>query len=253
MKHIPTLLAAFTVMLSLPACAKVNDAAFGQRVRAYLLAHPEVLEEMVAKLDEKKQAQAAEAHKASQASLSKFRAQLERDPRDLVANPGGSVTVVQFADYKCGYCKLAAPEVLALIAKNPDIRVVFKEFPIFHGVSDTAAKIALVPAVKAKGVKLYGEWMAEKALDDDGIDRHLRAAGLDPVQVRKDAESPEIAAQLADTHKLAVALNLQGTPAYVIGDVLVPGADMDAIKKAIERARTSNLKTIGDQRITAGA
>ena len=236
MKSVPILLAALSA-LSLGACDKLDDAAFGQRVHAYLLDHPEVLEQMVAKLDEKKQAKAAQAHEASQASLPKYRAQLERDPRDLVANPGGTITVVQFADYKCGYCKLAAPEVLKLVDENPDVRFVFKEFPIFHGVSDTAAKIALTPAAKAKGLILYRDWMAEDALDDAGIDRRLRAVGIDPAQARKAAQDPAIASQIADTQKLAQALNIQGTPAYVIGDVIIPGADIPAIQAAIAQAK----------------
>ncbi len=176
MKPLSLLVLAATATLSLPACARVDDdAAFGKKVRAYLLDHPEVLEEVAAKLDEKKQADAAETHKASLAAIPANRAALERDGRDLVANPGGTVTVVQFADYRCGYCKAAAPEIQALIKADPDVRVVFKEFPIFGGVSDTAAKIALTPQVKAQGLVFYHDWMAEKALDCG--DRPPPAAG----------------------------------------------------------------------------
>jgi protein-disulfide isomerase len=246
MKPLSLLILAATATLSLPACARVGggDEAFGKKVRAYLLEHPEVLEEVVAKLDEKKQAQAAEARKASLAAIPTLREALERDGRDLVANPNGTVTVVQFADYRCGYCKTAAPEIQALIKADPDIRVVFKEFPIFGGVSDTAAKIALTPQVKAQGLAFYHDWMAEKALDDGAIDRRLQQAGLDPATVRKAAEAPDIAAHIAATRKLAMALNIQGTPAYVVGDVMVPGADMEALKAAILKARLAKAKTI---------
>ena len=126
--------------LSLTACQKADDAVFGQKVHAYLMAHPEVIREAADKLAENER---MAAMKASTDAIGKYRGQLERDPRDFVANPNGKVTVVEFFDYRCGYCKLAAPEVVKLIQQNPDVRFVFKEFPIFGAVSDTAAKVAL--------------------------------------------------------------------------------------------------------------
>jgi len=100
---------ALAALLSLTACQKAEDVAFGQKVRAYLLAHPEVIEEAVQKLQEKKQVEAANIAKVG---LVKHRDALERDPRDFVANPNGKITVVEFFDYRCGYCKVSAPEVL---------------------------------------------------------------------------------------------------------------------------------------------
>src|SRR5690349_3340447 len=128
MKLALTTIAALAAALSLAGCQKAEDAAFGQRVRAYLLQHPEVIREAVNKLAENDRIAAA---KAASESMNKYRAQLERDPRDFVANPDGKITVVEFFDYRCGYCKLAAPEVVKLIQENPDVRFVFKEFPIF--------------------------------------------------------------------------------------------------------------------------
>ena len=154
---------ALSAALALSACDKPQDAAFGERVRAYLLEHPEVLEEVAMKLNEKKQ---AEAIKASTAAIDKHRAALERDPRDFVANPNGKYTVVEFYDYRCSYCKVVAPEVTKLIRENPDVRFVFKELPIFGEVSDSAARLALTQPVKARGLDVYGRWMADKALTE---------------------------------------------------------------------------------------
>ena len=198
---IPTFRAALaaTALISLSACAPKADEAFGQKVRAYLLEHPEVIEEAVQKLQEKRVAEAANLAKAG---LVKHRAALERDPRDFVANPNGKITVVEFFDYRCGYCKLAAPEIVKLIEENPDVRFVFKEFPIFGEVSDTAAKIALTPQGKAKGLELYKAWMGEKALDEAALDRTLTQAGVDPAQARKAAADPAIARQILDTRAL---------------------------------------------------
>ncbi len=227
-------LAALSASLALGACQKADDAAFGARVRAYLLAHPEVLREAEVKLAENER---IAAQKASTDAIGKYRGQLERDTRDFVANPGGKITVVEFFDYRCGYCKLAAPQVVELIQQNPDVRFVFKEFPIFGEVSDTAAKVALTRAGKSKGVELYAALMGEKALTDDVLDRHLTALGIDPAQARKDAQHPQIDRQILDTHALAEALKIDGTPAFIVGDTMVPGADLPALKAAIAKAR----------------
>jgi protein-disulfide isomerase len=233
--------AALAAAVALSGCQKTDDAVFGQRVRAYLMAHPEVIREAVQKLQENEQLAAAQA---STDAVKKYRAELERDPRDIVINPAGKVTVVEFFDYRCGYCKLAAPQVVKLIEQNPDVRFVFKQFPIFGEVSDTAAKVALTPAGKAKALDLYKTWMGEKALDEAILDRDLTLAGIDPAQVRKAADDPEIARQLRDTRALATSLKIEGTPAFVVGDTLIPGADLDALRTAIKIAKDGGLKTI---------
>jgi len=244
MKHAPLLAAAALTAsaLTLAGCQKADDAVFGKRVHAYLMAHPEVIQEAAQKLQENQQAEAA---KASTAAIAKFRPQLERDPRDIVLNPNGKVTVVEFFDYRCGYCKLAAPEVAKIIEQNPDIRFVFKQFPIFGEVSDTAAKIALTPAAKAKALQLYKSWMGEKALDDTLLDRDLTAAGIDPAQARKASADPTITQQLLETRALATSLKLEGTPAFVVGDTLIPGADLTALRTAINIAKDGGLKKLG--------
>jgi protein-disulfide isomerase len=227
--------------LALAGCQKVDDAAFGQRVRGYLMAHPEVIREAANQLAAKDK---IAARKATAEAMNKYRAQLERDPRDFVANPDGKITVVEFFDYRCGYCKLVAPEVVKLIGENPDIRFVFKEFPIFGEVSDTAAKMALTPEGKSKGLALYGLWMNDKALTEPALDRHLASAGLSPAAVRMAAADPAIGRQILDTRALAGALKIDGTPAFIVGDTLIPGADLPALRAAITQARAGNLKTL---------
>ena len=228
------LLGALAAALSLSACQKADDAVFGQKVHAYLMAHPEVIREAALKLNENERLAAA---KAATDAIDKYRGQLERDPRDFVANPNGKITVVEFFDYRCGYCKLAAPQVVSLIEQNPDVRFVFKEFPIFGEVSDTAAKVALTSPARAKGVELYKALMGEKALDDATLDRHLAAVGVDPTAARTEAQHPLIERQLLDTHALAEALKIEGTPAFIVGNTLIPGADMPALRAAIAAAR----------------
>jgi len=225
---------AAAAALTLCACQKSDDA-FGDRVHAYLMAHPEVIREAAVKLNENDRLAAL---KASTAAIDRYRNQLERDNRDFVANPNGKITVVEFFDYRCGYCKLAAPEVVKLIKENPDIRFVFKEFPIFGEVSDTAAKIALTREAKAKGVELYKVLMDDKALDAAALDRHLTEVGINPAAAHADAEHPMIQRQILDTHALAEALKIDGTPAFIVGDTMIPGADMNALRAAIDAARS---------------
>ena len=209
------------------------DPAFDAKVRKYLLEHPEILEEMLAKLEEKKQA--AQTAKMKQA-LGENRQALERDPRDFVANPQGRITLTEFYDYRCPHCINSAPEVLEIVAKNPDVRVVFKELPIFGDVSDQAAIAAI--AVKRAGGDYLGVWkdfMAAKPLDAAAIERILKAHGIDPkVMTTHETEAKK---QIADAHMLASELGIDGTPAFVIGDTLVPGRDMEAVKKAIAEQR----------------
>lgn len=237
-KNLPVLAALCASTLALAACDRTGDDAFGEKVRAYLLEHPEVIEEAVQKLGEKREAEAAQA---ATSAIETHRAALEQDPRDFVANPSGTITVTEFFDYRCGYCKIAATEMASIIEQNPDVRVVFKEFPIFGEQSDETAAIMLTDLAKPKTLELHERLMAEKSLDDAALDRHLRAVGIDPNAARKAAQAPAIQQQLVDTHELAASLGINGTPAFVIGNRLISGADMEAVKAAITAAQAEKI------------
>ena len=237
-KSLPVLAALCASTLALAACDRTGDGAFGEKVRAYLLEHPEVIEEAVQKLGEKREIEAAQA---ATSAIETHRAALEQDPRDFVANPNGTVTVTEFFDYRCGYCKIAATEMSSIIEENPDGRGVFKEFPIFGEQSDETAAIMLTDLAKPKTLELHERLMAEKSLDDAALDRHLRAVGIDPAAARKAAQAPAIQQQLVDTHELAASLGINGTPAFVIGDRLISGADMEAVKAAITSAQAEKI------------
>jgi protein-disulfide isomerase len=232
-------LALGAAALALSGCQRASDDAFGQKVRAYMLENPEILVEVSQKLEEKRTAEAATLARASYAE---HKAALERDPRDLVANPNGSITVVEFYDYKCGYCKLVAPEIAELIRENPDVRFVFKEYPIFGGDSLVAAQVMASPAVKPKAFELHQRLMAEKALDAAAIQRNLTAVGLNPKAVQASAESAAVREHLTDNQQLAEALGIQGTPHFIVGGTAVSGADMDALRLAIAKARAGGAQ-----------
>lgn len=226
--------------LTLAGCDQSKpDKAFGEKVRAYLLEHPEVLMEASQKLQEK---QAAQQAVSSQKAIGEYRQAIERDPRDIVINPAGTITVTEFFDYRCGYCRHAAPEVLDLVQKNPDIRLVLKDFVIFGNDSEAAARIALGATDQGKSLELHKALMAENALDAAGALRIAKGLGIDMNKAKAVGESQGVTQHLADTEALARALNLSGTPAFIVGDTLIPGADINALKLAIEQARASKAK-----------
>ena len=233
------LLLAPVAVLTLLGCTQASGKdAFGDKVRAYLMAHPEVIEEAMQKSQALKEAKAEEA---TRGVILKRRADLESDPRDFVANPQGKVTVVEFFDYRCPYCKAALPALMDLIAKNKDIRFVFKEFPILPdgdgklGVSKRAALAAVAAQSQGKYLDLHNALMSAKPLDDAGIVRALQAANIP--EGKALADTPATDKRLEDTRNLATAIGVTGTPSFVVGSKMIPGADMDALSKAIDDER----------------
>ncbi|HEY5105343.1 MAG TPA: DsbA family protein [Caulobacteraceae bacterium] len=220
----------------LGACqGRADDGAFGARVRAYLLAHPEVIQEAAQRLQVKMAVDDAAAQRRALTNLPAHRAALERDARDFVANPAGPITVTEFYDYRCPHCENAAPRVIALIKANPDVRFVFKEMPIFGPTSEHAARAAIA-VKKANGdyLRFYQTLMATKALDDGAIDRIARAEGARSAGLAPNRSAD---AQIADVTALFNALALDGTPTFIVGDEIIPGEDMDAVSAAIARLR----------------
>ena len=239
LQHLP--IAVLACAVALTGCSRA-DESFDKKVHTYLLAHPEVIREAIEKLQEKEEAQAvADSNKAiaqARALIPQNRQAIENDTRDYVANPKGTITVTEFYDYRCPHCVNAAPAVLSLIQSAPDVRVVFKEFPIFGPVSERAAAGAI--AVKKAGgdyLGVYHDFMAARPLDVAAIDRVLQAHGFDPAKLDDPALKTAVTQQLTDTRKLTEALHIDGTPAFIIGDTLIPGEDMEAVKVAVEKAR----------------
>jgi protein-disulfide isomerase len=218
----------------LAGCGRA-DRAFDDRVHAYLLSHPEVIQEAVNALQKKEQARSAEQ---TRLAINQNRSALEHDPRDFVANPNGKITVTEFYDYRCPHCVNAAPAVVKIIHENPDVRFVFKEFPIFGGDSDSAAAAAI--AVKRSGgdyLGVYADFMAARPLNPEVIDQVLKAHRVDPAKLKDPAFERDATDQLLATRHLALTLGQDATPVFIIGDTVVPGEDMQAVHAAIDAAR----------------
>jgi protein-disulfide isomerase len=225
--------------LALTACSRPADTAQVSRdqVLTYLDDHPEVINEASQRYELKRRKELlAESAKA----IALRRAAIERDPRDFVANPNGKVTVVEFFDYRCPYCKASLPALQSLILQNPDIRFVFKELPIIPdsdgkvGVSLRAAEAALAAARVGKYQSVHDAMMAASPLDDAGIARALKDNGLDPATTVADAGDLH---HIKDVRELAQAIGANGTPAFVVGDTLIEGNSMDQLALAIEQAK----------------
>jgi len=218
------------------------DKAFGAKVRAYLMAHPEVIQDVVDKLQANETAaKEAEAH----AAVATHRQALEHDSRDgIVGNPNGKITVVEFFDYRCPYCKGAEPDLQKLLAANPDVRLVLKEFPILDAedqshISEDAARAALAALPQGRYAQVHEALLAEKRLDEAAIGDVLTRNGVDLAKDQALSTTKPITDHLAENHALARALSIDGTPAFVIGDAVISGARLDDIQAAITAARTA--------------
>jgi protein-disulfide isomerase len=213
------LVSAMTAVALVGGCKEsASDKVFGERVRTYLLAHPEVLQEVSTALDKKQVEQARldqdNAVAKIKAAIPSHRAALERDPMDYVANPNGKVTVTQFFDFRCGHCKNIAPDVIKLIAANPDVRFVFKDYPIFGGESDQSAALALAAKSENKYLSLYQGFIQAQDLGAEDMQRIIAAEGIDYAALVKKASDPAINKHLLATHKLAKDLGIEGTPHF---------------------------------------
>ena len=208
-----------------------------QIVRGYLLAHPEVLIQSLTEYQQRKKL--ADKERQQQAVIAS-RAALTQDPDSPVAgNPDGDVSIVEFFDYKCPYCRRVASTIKDVVAADGKIRLVMKEFPVLGPQSIKAARAALAAVKQGKYEKFHWALMTEPGdMSDPHIRQIARTVGLDVEQMQKDMESPEIQAMAQRNRELARALQITGTPAFVIDDTLVPGAiDRKTLEHLVAQAR----------------
>jgi protein-disulfide isomerase len=239
------LAAAVAVPLAVPASAQSFSPAQRSDIEAivkeYLIAHPEVLQEALRAL-EKHQAD-AEAAK-HQAALKQYSSTIFSSPRQVVlGNPHGDVTMVEFFDYNCGYCKRALSDMLDLLQTDSNLRVVLKEFPVLGEGSTEAAHVAVAVRMQDKSGKAYLDFHRRLLGGRGPADRAralaaAKAAGLDMARIEKDMSAPEVKATLAESFQLADALGLTGTPSYIIGSKVIVGAvGLPQLKENVNEAR----------------
>ncbi len=225
--------------LTLPAGAPGDIAAFDRRVRAYLMTHPEVIMEAVSLLERRNQARRAQGQSDL---IRRYRDRLmDSGPLPVAGNKAGDVTVVEFFDYRCPYCRQAVPEVKRLLAADPGVRLVYREFPVLGPDSVRAARAAIAAHYQGKYLAFHDALMAHAgALDEAAVLAVARAVGLDTARLASDMARPQVDAVIREAHALARALGINGTPAFIIGDILLPGfveaADMAQAVATARRA-----------------
>jgi protein-disulfide isomerase len=210
-------------------------------VRNYLLAHPEVLEEAMAELNKRQSAAEAEKHAAG---VAKNAEAIFNSPRGVVVGgKDGDVTMVEFFDYNCGYCKRAMTDMMDLMKSDSKLKVVLKEFPVLGPGSVEAAQVAVAVRMQDPSGKKYLDFH-QKLLNGKGQADKARAlaaakdAGLDMAKLEKDLASQEVRATLEENFKLAEAMGMNGTPSYVIGKQVVIGAvGVEGLREKIGIAR----------------
>ena len=220
--------------------ARADDFTPAQRaeivqiMRQAMEKDPTILRDAVAAMQADDDARAA---KTASIAITKHEAEILASPTGMVAgNPHGSVTVVEFYDTRCPYCRKMLPEIASLLQSNPNVRWIYKDFPVLGPSSVMEAK-ALVAASRQGGYsRLQALFMKQGGTEtEDNIAMLADSVGLDSKKLLADMKDPSVAAAIDANLTLASNLNIDGTPAFVIGDTLVPGAlDLDDLKKLVD-------------------
>lgn len=208
--------------------AQPNKAAIEEVVRSYILEHPEILPEAMERLQARESGK--QVASAGDALTAPF-------PGAVLGNPNGSVTLVEFTDYACGYCRASVPEVEALIAANPQLKVVIRELPILSPASADAARWALAAAEQGRFEAFHKAMFAAGRPAGDTIEGAASRAGLDLDRARKVIAEPRVEAEIKRNLDLARQLRIDGTPSWVIGEQLMAGAvGRQVLQDAIDAA-----------------
>lgn len=206
-------------------------------VRDYIRDNPEIVIQAIELWRAKQRASASDRARAAVASS---RAALFDDPdAPKAGNLKGDVTIVEFFDYRCPYCKRSMPGFMKMVKEDGNVRIVFKEFPILGPVSRIAAQAALASRKQGKYFVFHKALMAAKvALTERVIYTIAASVGLDVARLKKDMQAPAIKRSLARNFELANKLGIRGTPAFVVGKELIPGAiDAAGLKRLVAKAR----------------
>ncbi len=227
--------AAFAAVLLLAGCSQPpppDKAAIERIVHDYIMAHPEIIPEAMTAM------QTRDVRKL----LRDNRAEVEAPfPGAVAGNPQGDVTLVEFFDYACPYCRAAHADVKRLIASDPKVRVVYREFPVLSEASGEAALAALSAARQGRYAAFHDrQFEAPGRIEHERTVALVRAAGLDERRTAADLADPRLKAEVRRNIDLGRALGLTGTPSFVVGDRILSGAvGYDKLAEAVAAARKS--------------
>lgn len=230
MREISTALIAL-VAGAIGAAVLLYSGLAPDRTREALLANPEILPEAMQELQRRDMV----------ARIEPLRDELETPfPGAVLGNPNGEITLVEFTDYACSYCRLSVAHVAALIEENPDLRVVIREYPILSAASGDAARMALAAAEQGKFEEFHLAMFAADGLSAEDIDNAARSAGMDLARAHMAIDGGIFEGQLQNNVFLGQNMGLSGTPAWIVGDQVLSGAvGEEVIGAAIAEARDS--------------
>ena len=201
-----------------------DEARIGRAVRDYVLANPEIIPQAMQRLQEK---DAARAVAASRSAIE------QPYPGAMIGNPDGDVTLVEYYDYNCGFCRASVPTLEQLVAGDRNLRVVFKELPVLSDESRSAARAALAAARQGKFKPFHDALYAAGPVSDATIAQSAKATGVDLAKIPADADET-----IRTNLETAAKLGVTGTPSWVIGDQVLSGAlPIERLNEAIARAR----------------
>ena len=233
---------ASTIALPPPAVAELDADKLNPMIESYLMSDPKILQRMSIALDTTLQ---AEERSASTTAIAAIRDQIFNDPKQAVlGNPEGDVTLVEFFDYNCGYCRAAMPDMAQLLAEDPNLRVVLKEFPILSNESIDAARIsALVNDADVDYWAFHEALFTSRGQVDKKVALDAAAAlGLSPVSLELDMGTEAVSQLIQTSYEIAKELNITGTPTYILGNEIIPGAiGIDDL-----RDRIANMRACGE-------
>ncbi|HEV7292800.1 MAG TPA: DsbA family protein [Devosia sp.] len=222
--------------------AAIDPEVINPMIESYLMGDPKILQRMSVALDTTLRAE--ERVQAGSAIATMHDAIFNAPDQVVLGNPEGDVTLVEFFDYNCGYCRTALPDMATLLAEDPNLRIVLKEFPILSNESIDAARIGVLV-----GQSDVDYWDFHEALftSRGQVDKAAALAaasslGLSPVSLELDMGTEKVAEVIQNSYEIAQALNITGTPTYIIGNEIIPGAiGVDEL-----RSRIANMRACGE-------
>jgi protein-disulfide isomerase len=231
-------LAAAAMPASAQSLTDQQKQEMGDLIRSYLLEHPEILREMADRLEAKDQ---EEENLARTEGLAKQKNLVFHHGDAVIGNPEGDVTIVEFMDYNCSWCKRSVAEVQALVEKDKNLKIVFKEFPIFGKHSEFAARAALASVKQGKYWDMHQAMFAnEGQVTEDVVMEIAKSLGLDVAKLTEDMKDQQILDTISFNYDLAKTLKLNGTPAFIVDDKVFPGyLPLDQLDSAIAEVRSA--------------
>ena len=237
-----------SVMPAAHADEQMNRSAVEAIVKDYLMKHPEVITDAITAMQAKQEADAADRQKKSVAENED--AILNAPQNAVLGNPKGDVTLVEFFDYNCGYCKRGLGDMVKLLKTDKNLKVVLRDYPILTPGSIEAANVALAVKNQIQGDKFFAfhqELLGTRgAVGKDRALEVAQSAGVDMNKLQADMQAPALRKDLASNLQLGETLGINGTPSYVIGNEIVPGAvGYDALKDKIDSMRKCGQTVCG--------